>query len=80
MWRRCRSWSKGKLGWGVKSERVKGGRPPRATTLFTGAEFRLRPHVTLTPNVVFTRYDRNDDGVRPRSDLHLRLTLFLDFE
>lgn len=51
-----------------------------ATTLFTGAEFRLRPHVTLTPNAVFTRYDHNDEGVRPRSDLHLRLTLFLDFE
>lgn len=52
----------------------------RATTLFTGAEFRLRPHVTLTPNLVFTRYDHNDDGIRPRSDLHLRLTLLLDFE
>jgi hypothetical protein len=52
----------------------------RASTLFAGAEFRLRPRATLTPNVVFTRYDRGDDGERPRSDLHLRLTLFLDFE
>ena len=51
-----------------------------ATTLFTGAEFRLWPHVTLTPNVVITRYDRDDQDIRPQSDLHLRLTLFLDFE
>lgn len=52
----------------------------RATTLFTGVEFRLKDYLRLTPNVVYTRYDENDQGDRPRSDLHLRLTLFLDFE
>ena len=52
----------------------------RATTLFTGLDFRLLDYLRLTPNVVYTRYDENDQGVRPRSDLHLRLTLFLDFE
>jgi hypothetical protein len=48
--------------------------------LFAGVEFELHPHLLLTPNLVYTRYDRNDEGVRPDADLHLRLTLFLDFE
>lgn len=52
----------------------------RATTLYSGVEYRLGPHVRLTPNTVITRYDRNDAGIRPRSDVYLRLTLFLDFE
>lgn len=52
----------------------------RATTLFAGAEFHTTPHLFITPNIVFTRYDRNDAGVRPNSDLHMRLTLFIDFE
>lgn len=52
----------------------------RATTMFAGVEFEVRPHLVLTPNVVCTRYDRNDQGVRPDTDLHLRLTLFIDFE
>lgn len=52
----------------------------RATTLFAGVEFHTTPHFFITPNIVFTRYDHNDAGVRPKSDLHLRLTLFIDFE
>jgi hypothetical protein len=52
----------------------------RATLLFAGVEFRLNPQLLITPNVVHTRYDRNADGVRPEDDLHLRLTLFLNFE
>ena len=52
----------------------------RATTYFGGLEFRLHPRVALTPNAVVTTYDRNDQGVRPKTDVHLRLTLFLDFE
>lgn len=52
----------------------------RATTLFAGVECRLRPFLRLAPNFVLTRYIRNDHGDRPRSDLHLRMTLFLDFE
>lgn len=51
-----------------------------ATMLVGGYEHRFSERVTLTPNLVFTRYDRNDQGVRPESDLYLRLTLFLDFE
>jgi hypothetical protein len=47
---------------------------------FAGVEFRLHPHLALTPNAVVTRYDRNDQGVRPQTDVYLRLTLFLDFE
>jgi hypothetical protein len=52
----------------------------RATMWFGGVEFRLNPHVFITPNVVATHYDRNDQGVRPEDDLHLRLTVFIDFE
>lgn len=52
----------------------------KATTLFTGVEFRTGPHFCMTPNIVYTRYDKNDEGVRPKSDLYLRLTLFIDFE
>lgn len=51
-----------------------------ATLYLAGIEAFLSDHVRLTPNIVYTRYDRNDQGVRPDSDLHLRLTLFLDFE
>jgi len=52
----------------------------RATMMFLGAEFRLNPHLALTPNTVVTVYDRNDQGVRPATDVYLRLTLFIDFE
>jgi hypothetical protein len=52
----------------------------RATTLFAAVEVRLHPHFVLTPNAVVTRYDRNAEGVRPTTDVHLRLTLFVDFE
>jgi hypothetical protein len=52
----------------------------RATMMFDGIEYRHNPHLAVTPNVVFTRYDHDAQGVRPDSDLHLRLTLFVDFE
>jgi hypothetical protein len=52
----------------------------RATTLIAGVEFHASPHLFITPNIFFTRYDHNDLGVRPNNDLHLRLTLFIDFE
>jgi hypothetical protein len=51
-----------------------------ATTLFAGVEFQPSPHLFVTPNAVVTYYDRNDEGVRPETDLHLRLTLFINFE
>jgi hypothetical protein len=52
----------------------------RATMYFAGLEFRLNPHLTLTPNAVVTTYDRNDQGARPETDVYLRLTLFINFE
>ena len=52
----------------------------RATMMFAAVEIRLDPHFVVTPNLVLTRYDRNAEGVRPASDVHLRLTLFVDFE
>jgi hypothetical protein len=52
----------------------------RATTLFAGVEFHTSPHFFVTPNIVYTHYDKNDLGYRPESDLHLRVTLFINFE
>jgi hypothetical protein len=52
----------------------------RATIYFAGLEFRLHPHFTLTPNAVVTTYDRNDQGMRPETDVYLRLTAFVNFE
>jgi len=51
-----------------------------ATMFIGGLEFQPSPHFFLTPNFVWTRYDRNDEGVRPNTDFHLRLTLFINFE
>jgi len=52
----------------------------RATMLLGGLEYRYSPTFRVTPNVIWTRYDRNDLSVRPEDDLHLRLTFFLDLE
>jgi len=52
----------------------------RATMFISGVEFRLRPWLSFTPNMIITSYDRNDQGVRPKTDLYLRLTLFINFE
>ena len=51
-----------------------------ATALFAGWERRCGRHFRLTPNAVVIRYDRGDAAVRPETDVHLRLTLFVDFE
>jgi len=52
----------------------------KATMVVGGLEIRFGEHYALTPNVVVKRYDDNGAGERPETDLHLRLTLFLDFE
>ena len=52
----------------------------KATFFITGVEFQPSPHFYVTPNIIYTHYDRNDQGVRPESDLHLRLTMFINFE
>jgi hypothetical protein len=51
-----------------------------ATMFIGGVEFRLTEHLRITPNTIVTIYDENDDGVTPRTDFHLRVTFFLDFE
>jgi len=51
-----------------------------ATMFIAGLEYQASPHIFITPNTVLTRYDRDDEGVRPRTDFHLRLTLFINFE
>ena len=45
-----------------------------------GLEFRHGEHFRWTPNVIYIRYGENDQGEVPKSDLHLRLTAFIDFE
>lgn len=55
--------------------------PDARATFFLGAvEFRLTPKFVMTPNVVVTTYDRNDEGIRPKNDVYLRLTFFLNLE
>ena len=51
-----------------------------ATMLLAGVEYRYSPVFRITPNIVWTSYDRNDLGVRPDDDIHLRITFFLDLE
>jgi hypothetical protein len=41
---------------------------------------RLLTTRRVTPNVVVKRYDENETGHRPGTDVHLRLSFFLDFE
>jgi hypothetical protein len=52
----------------------------RSTFFIGGVEFRVTPHLSVTPNAVFTKYDESDQGITPRSDLYLRVTAFLNFE
>jgi hypothetical protein len=52
----------------------------RATMALAGVEYRASPVLRITPNIIWTTYDRNAAGVRPDDDLHLRLTLYLDLE
>jgi hypothetical protein len=43
-------------------------------------EFRVTEHLCITSNTIVTIYDENDQGITVRTDFHLRLTLFTDFE
>jgi hypothetical protein len=52
----------------------------KATMVLAGLEYRFSPVFRLTPNVIWTTYGVNADGVRPDDDLHLRITFFLDLE
>jgi hypothetical protein len=51
-----------------------------ATLWLAGVELRHGKHFRWTPNVIYIRYGENDAGEVPKSDLHLRLTAFIDFE
>ena len=52
----------------------------QATMVLAGLEYRFSKVFRVTPNVIWTSYGLNSDGVRPDDDLHLRLTFFLDLE
>ncbi len=55
--------------------------PSAPATMYVGAyEHRLSEHLTVTPNLIFIRYDRDELGERAESDFYIRLTLFIDFE
>lgn len=51
-----------------------------ATLFYTAIEIALTDHFTLTPNLVVTSYDENDQGVRPQTDVYVRLTAYINFE
>jgi hypothetical protein len=51
-----------------------------ATAVFAGWEHRFGERFRLAPNAVVIRYDRDDTGARADTDVHLRLTFFVDFE
>jgi hypothetical protein len=51
-----------------------------ATMFMAGVQFQASPHIFIIPNTVVTYYDQNDEGVRPKTDVYLRLTLFFNFE
>lgn len=50
-----------------------------ATMYLAGWEYRWLPSFTLTPNFIVIDYDRNDEGVTPKTDVHLRLTAYFKF-
>lgn len=52
----------------------------RATMFLAGFEYRHSDHFRMTPNTILISYDRNSEGVRPNTDVLLRLTLVADFE
>ena len=55
--------------------------PSAPATMFLGGfEYRASEHFAVIPNAIVTSYDRNDEGIRPNTDVQLRLTFFLDFE
>lgn len=51
-----------------------------AKMFLSGIEYRFTDSFRLTPNMIWTLYETNDEGSRPNDDLHLRLTFFLDLE
>ena len=54
--------------------------PTAPATMYIAAyEYRWLSNFTLTPNFVLIDYDRNDEGIEPTTDLHLRLTAFFRF-
>ena len=55
--------------------------PSATATMFVAAyEYRLSDHLLVTPNTIVIKYDEDETGRRPNTDIFFRLTLFLDFE
>lgn len=52
----------------------------KATLFLAGVEFPTTKYLTITPNVVFTTYDKENGIPTPHNDLQFRCTVFLDLE
>lgn len=52
----------------------------KATFFITGIEIPITNYFTVTPNVLFTTYDKIANVVTPNNDLQFRCTLFLNLE
>lgn len=50
-----------------------------ATLYILGVDIKPVKSLTITPNVEYIRYDKNDLGVRPTSDLIPRMTFYYNF-
>ena len=47
----------------------------KATLLMAGVDIKLHKNVDIMPNIKYTFYDTNDEGIRPDDDVYLNLTL-----
>ncbi len=52
----------------------------KATMYLVGLEYQVADKVVITPNSIVISYDRDDQGLRPNTDVYLRLTVFANFE
>ena len=43
--------------------------------LMAGVDIKLHKNVDIMPNIKYTFYDTNDEGIRPDDDVYLNLTL-----
>ncbi|MCF6268142.1 MAG: hypothetical protein L3J41_00355 [Melioribacteraceae bacterium] len=51
-----------------------------STMFLTGVEYKAAAKVSIIPNIQYVKYDKNDSGITPASDLYAKLTLFWKFK
>lgn len=52
----------------------------KATMFVTGLEIPLTDYLLITPNIIFTTYDKPETMPKPNNDLMFRCTVFLNLE